>query len=197
MLPSAPPVLLGSAPIFGFPVFTTIYWKGVSFPLGMAIVLISLLWPILRSSHLRWPPLRLRYGPRTRRGKLVRLRRHLWWTSLLQILLRPISPPRTVLLWALLLARVCARSGRCSPAFLFCCLSERFYCSRYFLDSTGHFIARALSLTLSYEEAPGPSATEGRCFIRGDWRSTWFAERQVCSVHSVPLFNNISPVSVL
>ena len=45
---------------------------------------------------------------------------------------------------------------------------------------------RALSFSLPYEKAPGPSATEGRCFIRGDWRSTWFAERQVCSVHSVP-----------
>ena len=65
------------------------------------------------------------------------------------------------------------------PGFLFFCTSEDFYCSRYLLDSVGHFIARALSLTLSYEEAPGPSATEGRCFIRGDWRSTWFAERQV------------------
>ena len=43
------------------------------------------------------------------------------------------------------------------------------------------------------KKTPDPSATEGRCFIRGDWRSTWFAERQVCSVLSVPLFNNISP----
>ena len=34
---------------------------------------------------------------------------------------------------------------------------------------------------------PGPSATEGRCFTRGDWRSTWFAERQVCSVVSLSL----------
>ena len=94
-------------------VFTMIHWKGVSFPLGMAIDLISLLWAILRSSHRRWPPLRIRYGPRTRRGKLVRLRRHLWWTSLLQIPLRPISLLRLVLLWARLLALVCARSGRC------------------------------------------------------------------------------------
>ena len=94
MLLSALPVLLGSALNSGFPVFTTICWKGVSFPLGMAIDLISLLWAILHSSHLRQPPLRLRYGPRTKRGKLVRLRRHLRWTLLLQILLRPISPLR-------------------------------------------------------------------------------------------------------
>ena len=79
------------------------------------------------------------------------------------------------------------------PGFVYCCTSGQLYCLHYFLDSNGQFTARAISLTLSYEEAPGPSATEGRCFIRGDWRSTWFAERQVCSVHSVPLFNNISP----
>ena len=52
---------------------------------------------------------------------------------------------------------------------------------------------RALTLSMSYEKAPGPSATEGTCFTCGDWRSSWFAERQVCSVHSVPLFNNIFP----
>ena len=118
MLLSAPPVLLSSAPNSGFPVFTTICWKGVSFPLGMAIDLISLLWVILRSSHRHWPPLRLHYGPRTKRGKLVRLRRHLWWTLLLQILLRPISLLRTVLLWAPLLGRVCARFGRCPGSCL-------------------------------------------------------------------------------
>ena len=75
--------------------------------------------------------------------------------------------------------------------------SGRPFCLHYFLDSGGQFIARAFTLSLSYKKAPGPSATEGRCFTRGDWRSTWFAERQVCSVHSVPLFNNISPFSVL
>ena len=113
ILLSAPPVLLVSAPVSGLPVSTMICWKGVSFPLGMAIDLISLLWAILHSSHRRWLPLPLHYGLHMRRGKLVRLRRHLWWTSLLQILLRPISPPRTVLLWALRLGRVCSRSGRC------------------------------------------------------------------------------------
>ena len=64
-------------------------------------------------------------------------------------------------------------------AFVFCCLSGRLYCLHYFLDSGGQFIARAFTLSLSYKKAPGPSATEGRCFTRGDWRSTWFAERQV------------------
>ena len=38
------------------------------------------------------------------------------------------------------------------PGFLYCCTSGRLYCSHYFLDSNGQFIARALSLTLSYEE---------------------------------------------
>ena len=114
--------------------FTMICWKGVSFPLGMAIDLISLLWAILRSSHPRWPPLRIHYGPRTRRGKLVRLRRHLWWTSLLQILLWPISPLRTVLLCAPLLGRVCARSGRC-PGFR-CLLLFRAGSTAYTTSST-------------------------------------------------------------
>ena len=77
-------------------------------------------------------------------------------------------------------------------ALVFGFSSGRPFSLRYFLDSSGHFFAHAFTLTLSYEKAHGPSATEGRCFIRGDWRSTWFAERQVCSVHSVPLFNNIS-----
>ena len=79
------------------------------------------------------------------------------------------------------------------PGFVYCCLSGRLYRWRYFLDSDGQFIARALTLSLSYEKAPGPSATEGRCFIRDDWRSSLFAERQVCSVHSLPLFNNNFP----
>ena len=113
ILPSSPPVQLVLAPVSGLPVSTTICWKGVSFPLGMAIDLISLLWAILHSSHRRWLPRRLHYGPRMRRGKLVRLRRHLWWTSLLQLLLRLIFLLHTALLWALRLGRVCTRSGRC------------------------------------------------------------------------------------
>ena len=52
---------------------------------------------------------------------------------------------------------------------------------------------RARSRSPCRMKRPCPSATEGRWLIRGDWRSTWFAERQVCSVHSVPLFNNTSP----
>ena len=101
------------------------------------------------------------------------------------------APPRSSLGSS---SRSCLRSlWKVFPVSSTVVLPRRLYCLHYFLDSNGQFIARALSLTLSYEEAPGPSATEGRCFIRGDWRSTWFAERQVCSVHSVPLFNNIFP----
>ena len=113
ILLSAPPVLLGSAPVSGLPVSTTICWKGVSFPLGMAIDLISLLWAILHSSHSRWLHLRLHYCPRMKRGKLVPSRRHLWWTSLLLILLRLIFLLHFVLLWAPHFARVCTHVGRC------------------------------------------------------------------------------------
>ena len=52
-------------------------------------------------------------------------------------------------------------------------------------------LARAITLTLSYKKAPGPSREDVSSAVTGC--STWFAERQVCSVHSVPLFNNISP----
>ena len=106
ILPSSPLLLRVSVPGSGLPVSTMILWKGVSFPLGMAINLISLLWTILHSSHRPWLLHRLHYGPRTRRGKLVRLRKLHWWTSLLQLLLRPIF------LRVLRLGRVCSRSGR-------------------------------------------------------------------------------------
>ena len=110
-------VVLGSAPNSGFPAFTTIFWKGVPFPLGMAIEPGSHSFGRF-SAPITVAGLRfvLRYGPRTKRGKLVRLRRHLWWTSLLQILFQPISLLRTVLLWVFHLGLVCARSGRC-PGF--------------------------------------------------------------------------------
>ena len=184
----APPLFLGSESISGLPLFMMVCWKGVRIPLGMAIDLIPLLWASLHSSHPRWLLFRLHYGLHMRRGRLVLLRKHRWWVSLLRTPSQFIFLLHTALLWALHLVRVCAHFGRC-----FWCLSGSFYSRRYFLDSDGQFIARALTLSLSYEKAPGPSATEGRCFIRGDWRSSWFAERQVCSVHSVLLFNNNFP----
>ena len=58
---------------------------------------------------------------------------------------------------------------------------------RYSRDFANQVIARELALALTYIKAPGPSATEGRWLTRGDWRSSWFAESQVCSGHSVPL----------
>ena len=66
-LPSSPLLPRVSVPVSGHPVSTMIFWKGVSFPLGMAINLISLLWTILHSSHPRWLLHRLHYGPRSRR----------------------------------------------------------------------------------------------------------------------------------
>ena len=75
LIPSAPPAMLGSAPSSGLPLFLTTCWKGVSFTLGMAIDLISLLWTILCSALPPWLLLRLRYALRTTRGKLVVLRR--------------------------------------------------------------------------------------------------------------------------
>ena len=58
---------------------------------------------------------------------------------------------------------------------------------RFSWDFAYQVIARDLALALTYVKAPGPSATEGRLLTRGDWRSSWFAESQVCSGHSVPL----------
>ena len=39
------------------------------------------------------------------------------------------------------------------PGFLYCCSSGRLCCLHFFLDSNGQFTARAISITLSYEEA--------------------------------------------
>ena len=64
---------------------------------------------------------------------------------------------------------------------------------RYSRDFAYQVIARELALALTYKKAPGPSATEGRWLTRGDWRCSWFAERQVCSAHSVPLLIMLSP----
>ena len=52
ILPSSPLLPRVSVPVSGHLVSTMIFWKGVSFPLGMAIDLISLHWAILRSSSL-------------------------------------------------------------------------------------------------------------------------------------------------
>ena len=56
-----------------------------------------------------------------------------------------------------------------------------------FLDFFFQVTESAITVSNKFESAPGPFAAEGRCFIRGDWRSTWSAERQVC-VLSVSLF---------
>ena len=63
-----------------------------------------------------------------------------------------------------------------------CKFSEGPTGSCYFELVLFQVIARALAVALTYEEAPGPSATEGRWLTRGDWRSSWFAERQVCEL---------------
>ena len=55
-----------------------------------------------------------------------------------------------------------------------------------FLDFFFQVTARALSVPKKYQSAPGPFAAEGRCFILGDWRSTWSAERQVCVLSVSP-----------
>ena len=192
ILPSSPLLLRVSVPVSGLPVSTMIFWKGVSFPLGMAINLISLLWTILHSSHRRWLLHRLHFGLHMRRGKRVRLRKLHWWTSLLQILLRPISPPRTALLWALRLGLVCIRSGRSQRFCLLLFLRTALLLALLPRLRRSVHCARVHAL-LVVRKGPWSFCDRGRCFTRGDWRSSWFAERQVCSVHSVPLFNNISP----
>ena len=55
----------------------------------------------------------------------------------------------------------------------------------YFREFLYQFIACALALSSTFAKAPGPFAAEERCFTRADWRSTWVAERQVCSVVSL------------
>ena len=55
----------------------------------------------------------------------------------------------------------------------------------------------ALTIILTFKEAPGPSATQGTCSICGGQRFAWVAERQVRCLHSAPLFNNMFPPFVL
>ena len=58
-------------------------------------------------------------------------------------------------------------------------------------------LSRARAFTITYAKTFGPFAAEGAWLIRGDRRSTWFAERQVCSVNSFHLFYFTFPLSVL
>ena len=85
-------------------------------------------------------------------------------------------------------APVCVHSGRLLRYWL--------YISPYSQSTEFPIDKSTLASFDTYEEAPGPSETEGRCFIRGASRFVRVAERQVCRVLSVPLFNNIfSPLS--
>ena len=74
---------------------------------------------------------------------------------------------------------------------------EGFFGCAYSLDFVFQDIARALSLSLTFEKAPGPSEIEGTCRILGGWRFTWVAERQVCSVRSFYCFIILSPLVLL
>ena len=72
----------------------------------------------------------------------------------------------------------------------------RFGCDYWlFLDFLFRVTARAIKVSNKFENAPGPFAAEERCFIRGDWRSTWSAERQVCVLSVSLLYNNNFPLS--
>ena len=84
------------------------------------------------------------------------------------------------------LARLCAHSGQFFDYGPFVS-TEGTNGLRYSRDFAYQVIARELALALTYIKVPGPSATEERWLTRGDWRSSWFAESQVCSAHSVPL----------
>ena len=76
--------------------------------------------------------------------------------------------------------------------------SARFGCDYWlFLDFFFQVTARALTVSIKFESAPGPFAAEGRCFILGDWRSTWSAERQVCVLSVSLLFNNNFPCPLI
>ena len=159
----------------------------------MAIDLIPLLWASLHSSHPRWLPFRLHYDLHMRRGRLVLLRRHRWWILLLSDSIAVYfssphssslgSPPRSCLrtLWKVFLVS----STAVSPG-----------------ASTAGATSSTPTVSLLPARSRSPCRTKrplvllrprGDCFIRGDWRSSWFAERQVCSVLSVPLFNNNFP----
>ena len=153
-----------SVPVSGLPVSTMIFWKGVSFHLGMAINLISLLWTILHSSHRRWLLHRLHLRSTYEAWKAGTLTKaciggHRSFSFYCGLFFCSIQ-----LFFGLSISFVSVLALEGVTAFVFCCLSRRpFYC-HYFLDSDGQFIAHAFTLSLSYEKAPGPSATGGEMF---------------------------------
>ena len=62
---------VGFGPDFWIPVFTTLHWKGDTFPLGLGIRLFSLLWALLQSSLRRLPRVHRLCAPSMRHGKLA------------------------------------------------------------------------------------------------------------------------------
>ena len=75
----------------GIPVFTTLRWKGVSFPLGLEIRLISLLWALLLSSRFHLLSVLRLCVPCISLGRLVRLHGLCWQTLLPLVTLLRIS----------------------------------------------------------------------------------------------------------
>ena len=56
-----------------------------------------------------------------------------------------------------------------------------------FLDFFFQVTESAITVSNKFESAPGPFADRGEnVSSRGDWRSTWSAERQVCVLSVSP-----------
>ena len=110
-----------------------------------------------------------------------------WYRQLQFVFLRVGFATVIVVIFSLFLL-VLTLEGHLSSGFEWC-FGGFFWshCSAYFLSTEIHVVESAIAYALKFEKTPGPSETEGRCFILGDRRSTWFAERQVC-VLSVSLF---------
>ena len=111
----------------GIPVFTTLRWKGVSFPLGLEIRLISLLWAFLHCSLRRLLRVHLLCAPSMRHGKLAHILGLCWRTLLFLVtfLLSSMVP-----LFFHLLARLCGPCGRYHRLALLLAVLLSFHCVR-------------------------------------------------------------------
>ena len=94
------------------------------------------------------------------------------------------SAPQASSLWSSHPSSLCSLwkvtlvSNRCGVL-----LAHRLLCYRNSDSPSDGYLFASIQ---KFEKAPGPSETEERCFIRGDWRSVRVAERQVRGVFSFP-----------
>ena len=188
-----------SVPTFGSILLPTTLWIRSSAPLGTRVCRLTSLRCIqlvcLHCYHLLLLLVWALFVRCMKHGRLETSPELLYGTFPVQSLAILISLRRLRFPWLRLRGRVCPLSGRyplVSPSAPVSVVSTG-------SSSTSYFRLRHARspVPIKYESAPGPFAAEGRCFIRGDWRSTWFAERQVGVLSVSLLYNNNFPCPLI